>query len=357
MTSILQAERAPVDEAGIEAHLEAMFARHFGLGRSILSLVRRPSAYASSFRMDEIDVRLDDGSELPVIMKDLSADALSTDARRARPRFVDEPCREICAYQRLLSRAPAGTASCYGAISDYDERRHWLFLERVDGLELRHVGAFQAWEAAAAWIGCFHHAFLPTAEGLADSAKLLVYDEHFYWRWMERALRFARPDREASAALMHVARHYGPVVDRLMHLPRTVIHGEFYPSNILIASGMDRRRVCPVDWEMTALAPGLMDLASLSAGWGTKARRALAAAYSRSTPDGRRMTPDDTRDFFVNLACCRLHLAIKMLGWSGDWAPPPQHACDWLAEAVTIFPTCRAGSSSKGEAAGRLLSA
>jgi len=28
------------------------------------------------------------------------------------------------------------------------------------------------------------------------------------------------------------------------------------------------------------------------------------------------------------------HLALQWLGWSADWTPPPEHARDWLVEAL-----------------------
>lgn len=36
------------------------------------------------------------------------------------------------------------------------------------------------------------------------------------------------------------------------------------------------------------------------------------------------------------LACCQLQRAIQWLGWFGDHAPPPEHAHDWLGQAVTL---------------------
>ena len=45
-------------------------------------------------------------------------------------------------------------------------------------------------------------------------------------------------------------------MDRLVRLPRTLIHGELYPSNVIVGRGHHRERVCPVDWEMAALGPG-----------------------------------------------------------------------------------------------------
>jgi thiamine kinase-like enzyme len=135
-----------------------------------------------------------------------------------------------------------------------------------------------------------------------------------------------------------VGRHYAAVVKRLAALPRTLIHGEFYPCNVLIRTDARSVRVCPVDWEMAGSGSGLVDLAALTAGWTDRRQRALARAYLRGVSgqtDAERPLRIPRR-FWVDLDCCRLHLAMKMLGWSDDWMPPPQHAYNWLAEAVRI---------------------
>ncbi|OLE01928.1 MAG: hypothetical protein AUI36_43710 [Cyanobacteria bacterium 13_1_40CM_2_61_4] len=218
-------------------------------------------------------------------------------------------------------------------MTDPPAGRYWLFLERVRGLELRHVGAFSKWEQTARWIGRFHRSFSPArVRQLARQSTVLVYDEDFYWRWLDRARRFARRRLAARRILDRIARSYGSVITRLMHLPRTLIHGEFYPCNVLICADDGAVRVCPVDWEMAALAPGLMDLACLTTGWTARKQGALVRAYAGTALDSD-WNPEHT---LADLDCCRLHLAIKMLGWSADWAPPPQHAHDWLAEAADM---------------------
>jgi hypothetical protein len=34
------------------------------------------------------------------------------------------------------------------------------------------------------------------------------------------------------------------------------------------------------------------------------------------------------------LDAAQLHLSLQWLGWSPDWTPPPEHARDWLADAL-----------------------
>jgi len=313
--------------------------KHFGDRKAIDVLRRQLCPYTSSFRLDELDVQFKDGSQMRLVLKDLSRDAMVEDARRVRPEFLYEPRREINAYRWVLPYAPQGTAAWYGAVTDGAAGRYWLFLEQVDGYQLTQVGNFGTWERTAAWIARFHCSFSPHwARQLAERSGALVYDEDFYWQWLRRAQRFANPNPEARGIIERIARQYAPVVKQLAGLQRTLIHGELYACNVLIGRQQDRERICPVDWEMSALGPGLIDLAALSAGWAEPKQQALARAYYSATHHGPHVDGDayPPPEFLTALDCCRLHLAMRMLGWSDDWAPPREHAKDWLAEADRI---------------------
>jgi hypothetical protein len=316
--------------------LEERLAHIFGATR-IREIRRRPCPYTSSFQIDELDVRFHDGSSVPLLLKDLSRQGMLETARRARPEFLYRPDREINAYRWILPHAPSGTAVWYGAGTAPSAGQFWLFLERVAGLQLSQVGAFSVWKQAAAWIARFHRSFAAAqAHRLVQSANLLVYDEAFYWRWLHRAQTFAARESQRRRSIDRIARSYPAIVTRLTRLPRTIIHGELYACNVLVAGAQPRVRICPVDWEMAALGPNLIDLASLIAGWAERQQRALALAYLRATRPGSSGRTRVTKEFQVDLDCCRLHLAIRMLGWSDNWTPPRQHARNWLAEAVRI---------------------
>src|SRR4051812_5492873 len=79
--------------------LEDRLTHHFGKRRAIVKMARRLCPYTSSFRIEELDVSLDDGTELSLVLKDLSREAMLHEARRARPRFLHQPSREIQAYR------------------------------------------------------------------------------------------------------------------------------------------------------------------------------------------------------------------------------------------------------------------
>jgi Ser/Thr protein kinase RdoA (MazF antagonist) len=306
--------------------LERALTTHPEIGRQIR---RRLSTYRTSFPLEELDLALEDGAELHLIFKDLAWSALDEDARLAKPKFLHDPRREPAVYASVLSPRALGPRY-YGSDIDPQAERYWLFVERVDGRELYQVGEIELWRATATWLAEMHGALAAAAEREAERAHLIDYDEAYYRRWLARAREFAAADRERARTLDWLAGRYDAAIEALLALPRTVIHGELYASNVLLGGDRKAPRVCPVDWEMAALGPGLVDLAALvSGGWGEEEREAIVDAY-RSVAEVPAFSDEQ-------LALCRLHLAIQWLGWaSPQWTPPQGQRHDWLAEAVVL---------------------
>jgi len=295
------------------------------LGARVLTLERRPSEYRSSFGLEELDVQLEDGRRLELMFKDLARGALHPRARDVKPEFVYDPLREIEVYRDVLDDARLGTPRFYGAVPE----RGWLFVERVAGFELYQVSERETWEHVARWLARMHERLAPLG-GRAPRA--ILYDAGWYRRWATRAPRIMAEEgrRDAAAVLERVISDYDSVIDRLLALPATLVHGEFYASNVLVDDRRAPRRVTPVDWEQAGIGPGLVDLAALTGGgWSDEDRRRIAAAYREASADG---LDDDT--FACGLEACRLHLALQWLGWSEGWLPPAEHRQDWLAEAA-----------------------
>lgn len=294
---------------------------------------RRPSDYATSFPLEELELTLADGACLHLAFKRLDWAALGDEAKLAKPRFLHDPSREPAVYGSVLASAPPGPPRHYGSAVDPEVDRHWLFVEWVDGRELFQVGERALWEAVAGWLATMHLRLGDELDRHLARGHLLEYDRAHCSRWMERALSFARaPGQPQSRArsLEWLAARYEPAVDELVAMPRTVIHGEFYASNVLVAGGAPDPRICPVDWELAAAAPGLIDLAALvSGGWSEEDREAIVAAY-RSVVG---LAAFSARQ----LDLARLHLAVQWLGWAEpSWSPPEGQRQDWLGEALAL---------------------
>ena len=326
---------AAVMDEHLAAQLEDVLAAHFGTRRRVRDVARRPSAWRSSFVIDEIDVELDDGTTVGLIAKATDREALSSDARRAKPSFLWDEEREHATYESILSPLGIGSPQYFGSYVNAAGIKY-LLLERLAGVPLWQCGELEAWRAAARWLARMHVRVgveAVTASGAA--AHLLRYDRGFYDSWAQRASRFHEGSPRWSSAL--VDRH-ARVVDWLLGESPAFIHGEFYSANILV----DRRdgdvvfTVRPVDWEMAALGPPLVDLACLVAGrWSDDQRADMADTYYLEV--GAQAGDVPPRDHYLKtLDCCLFHLAITNLGWSDAWTPPPDHAHDWLGDALRL---------------------
>jgi hypothetical protein len=337
----IQMSHMPAEE--LKPILESLLTYHFGKTQQILQLECQPSDYRTSFPIEVIKLSLHDVGKLEIILKKLGWDQLAEGARRVKPKFLHDPLREIEVYHSLLGRYSLGTAICYGSVVKPDQGRYWLFLEKVSGLELYQIGDLATWKEVACWLARMHLRF--AAELCHPSRSfvthLLRYDQSFYEQWMTRALTFARTKQSHNSVagysdLTWLARRYAKVIERLTSLPSTIIHGEFYASNILVDNAAGSLRVCPVDWEMAAVGPGLVDLAALIAGkWTDEEREEIAFSYYTEIVK-KSEAVSSREDFFTALQYCRLHLAIQWLGWANKWTPPPEHSQNWLEEAARL---------------------
>jgi hypothetical protein len=305
-------------------------------GHQVLELARQPYRYATSAPLEEVRALMDDGAEMVLILKDLSRDRLLGDARATKPTFLHQPGREVETYRRILVPAGIG-ARCFAAVAEPDPLRHWLLLEKVPGVELWQVGELSVWEKVARWLGGFHARFAGRIDELRDANPyLLEHSESWFRSWCERARAAlaGSTDRRAST-LQGALDRYDEAIAPLAALPRTFVHGELYPSNVLVVRDEQPLRVCPVDWEMAAIGSGLIDVAALVGGWDPPEQGSLVAAYLSGLPEGDAASPP-SETLSADLARCRLHLALQWLGWSPDWRPPPEHAHDWIGEALTL---------------------
>lgn len=319
-----------IDTAALTDLIRSIAARPPKADVRVTELRRQPATYYSSFSMEELDARLSDGRRLALVLKDLGPRGLLRDARRVKPRFLYDPMREIETYRQILEPYRVGAPAYFGCHVD-EERQHYLLLvERAEGRPLWQEGDLSAWCEAARWLADMHVRLAVPAESLCTPARLIRYDEAYFCRWAERTANNAR----GAPAVGKLIALYPRLIERLASSPCTFIHGEFHASNVIVESSALGLRVRPVDWEMAAIGPGLMDLADLTAGkWTEQQRGAIVDAYRSATQEaGGRLS--DTFD--EDLDYCRLHRAVQWLGWADEWAPPREHAQDWLAEALRL---------------------
>jgi hypothetical protein len=247
------------------------------------TLERRPFPYATTCPLTELTVGYPDGGSQRLLLKSLRP-------QRPRPGGY-HPEREGLVYADVLAGTGYGPA-LIGAGAD------WILIELVDGTELWQIGDVEAWAAVGGWLGDFHRCFAARREVLARLLPVLDLRQH----WPHNLTGF-------DLAACH------EMVAPLTDLPRTLVHGEFYPSNVLVSGD----RVIPVDWETAGLGPGVLDLAALVTGWDDASVARIVRAHGGVAA--------------IDVDRARLALALRWLGAEQEWQPPAEHRHDWLAEA------------------------
>jgi thiamine kinase-like enzyme len=108
-------------------------------------------------------------------------------------------------------------------------------------------------------------------------------------------------------------------VELLVSAPRTVVHGEFTPKNVVWADD----RPHPVDWEEAAVGAGEIDIACLTDEWEEDLVEPAIAAYLESRwPDG------PPHDFSLTLRAARVYWLMRWLGESED--ADEEEDIDWV---------------------------
>lgn len=331
--------RASDDEA-VRAGLEAALGGTPDGPRSVAILSRRPFAYESSFAIDELCVRTGDGEKLALLVKDVGGAGLSRLAATAKPRSTIDPGREIAVYRDLLAAAGLSTPRFFGACVDAEAGRWWLFLERIGGEVLSDVGEISVWQEAAAWAARLGPAVRAERATALDGV-LLDRDAAWHGHWIEAAAAAPADSASDGAGVAELSarlrRNRSALVERLESLPRAFLHGELYPSNVVVERGQGGAvRIAPVDWELAGSGPYALDLAALISGWGREEQLSICRAFHGAL-GAAGGAPTGFEELVEATTLCRLSLALQWIGWAPGWRAPAAHRHDWRGEASELL--------------------
>lgn len=328
----------------VEALLQVMLSRGLGTARRIRAVEHRSSSTRSSFTLEEVDVIVDEGELVRLVLKILGSPGLQASAAMAKPLFLHDPLREIELYRHVFADRPElGVPALHSTVVEPEHDRYWMLLERVAGSELSGAAEVEVWLAAARWLAGMHAELGPLVDypSTPGITRLLRYDRDFLRMWVTRAQSIVRAQdsvlpAELRMGMNRLAGRYEGVVQRLLEMPRTVIHGEFHPANIVVRQEGGTARVCALDWEMAGIGPHLLDLAALLAGVAEdERRREIAVAYRQALPRAIRDLRSEA-EFLGDLAFCRLHMAVQWLGEAPHGAPPAYRVEDWLTKVLRL---------------------
>lgn len=269
-------------------------------------LARKPNPYGSTFPTEIVRCRLGrDRTTLSLFVKYGTKKFDSVHRHRGNVSY------ESKVYREVLHPLQASTPAFYGVYHDKIGQIPWLVLEYLPrGTPASWSKDPRAMIRSAQWIGKFHAA----SEKLLPSPRprfLRRYDADYYKGWAKRTKQLFSP----FAGLQWIPAlcdEFESLIPRLVEAPQTIIHGEYFGSNIIYQNGMSR----PADWQSTAIAPGEIDLASLTHSWPTKVVRSCEQEYRRSRwPSG---TPNG---FEKTLQVARFYMNLRWLGDTTLMAP------------------------------------
>ena len=275
--------------------------------RPVRVLKRKPPRFMSTFPNEIVTCLLPDGRRRRVFIKYESDHSHNAFGHRGGVAY------EAQVYQRLLNTMPEFHPKCLGAHHDPRACGTWLILEfvyravHVTDLSYHHSDAQAcARLKATRWLAEFQAALEPSIHDPALSF-LTRYDAENYRGSANRTFEFAAPLRSQFPWLTTLENCGDAWFAPLMSAPPTLIHGEFYAKTVLVRED----KLFVTDWESAAVAPGEIDLATLSEGkhWRAPIARRCEREYQRVRwPDG---TP---ADFKRRLDAARLYLHFRWLG-------------------------------------------
>jgi len=215
---------------------------------------------------------------------------------------------EADVYAHVLRPLGVSAPALLGIHRHAAQDETWLLLEYLDQAVSVNKDPSLMPEAAA-WAGRLHAL---SERRLDDPAYRFLpqYDRAYYRGWVDRVRRYAKRHDLGGRWLNAVCLEFENTIADLLNAPRAVIHGEYYPANILL----HRQKVRPVDWETAAVACGEIDVACLTEGWSAALSRECEYAYRDA-----RWPAGAPRGFQRRLRAARFYMLFRWAGERTAW--------------------------------------
>jgi Phosphotransferase enzyme family len=262
---------------------------------SITILERESSAYVSTSFNEIVTCRLSDGSVRRLLLKRGVTHAALSFGHHGGVPYESE------VYRSVLEPLNTSVPRFHSSYVDTETGETVLLIDYVENAMRLSKADRRFLYQAAGWIGTFHKLGESRALKLRDT--VTYYDASYYAGWMQRALDFWAADD--SFFLAELRGKWDALARELLASPPTVIHGEYYPKNILVHGSV----ISPIDWETAAIAAGEIDLACLTECWSIEDKERCIQAYVRARwPEG---TP---AGFPRRLTIAEMYLQLRWIG-------------------------------------------
>lgn len=326
MTPRLSRSGAP-PAADLGTGLETAVRRAAGPGAEVLGVHRTPSPYATVFPAEVVTVELAAGEHISIFVKHLGEEQQGHPDKRVRDR-------EVRVYGELLAGRGLPVPRFLGSCRDDATGRRELFLEYVDGWNLKYRD-LRHWHTAARRLAQLHLAFAPQGDWLLERDFLLRLDRDYLLAWAGRAVAaVSLLSAELASRLRRTVDDLDAAVDLLVEQPPTLVHNDLAPKNVIADVSVRLGRTCIVDWEMAGVGCGLIDLAHLTYGLPPREVERMFELYGEElTGTGSMPSGEEGLRLF---AACGLHGALYRLAHAEAWRLPLERVEEWIAESEEL---------------------
>lgn len=302
-------------------------ARAVGSDERVTAVRRRANVFSTLFPTEVLELDLSSGRTMAVFVKRLE---------EAQPGHPDKQRRdrEALLYQSLLAEAGLPVAGCLGVGRDARSGIAELYLEYLDGYDLRYHGLEQ-WYVAVARLAELHRHFAERPELLRSRDFLLELDGRYFEAWAERAVaEVAQLYPAPGAKLARVVERLETATTLLAARPITLVHNDLSPKNVVAVPGDQSARVAFVDWELAGVGCGVLDVAHLAYGLDADAHARLCDAYWLAL-EGSPLAIADRRDRAELLAACELHKTLYRLAHAKVLGSDEVTVRSWVEDAAS----------------------
>lgn len=291
----------------------------------IVEARREPSPWATVFPADVLSVTLSNGETRAFFVKCMGEEEADHPDKTVRDR-------ELQVYEQLLGADGLPVPSYYGSRWNTQTRRREIFLEYVDGWNLKYHG-LEVWFEAAAQLGRLHAHFAKRVRSLLDCDALLRFDASYFHVWAERARDVVvGRSRQLARSIDDVRRAHNGAIRIMASQPVTLVHNDLSPKNVIAIPGDTSTRIYVVDWELGGIGCGFLDLVHLRYGLGHADGERMLNTYCRELVDTP-LLPRPASALASIVAACELHKCLYRLARADAWQMATEKVADWLREA------------------------
>ena len=284
------------------------------LSEKLIEIIsRKTSDYTSTFPIEIVTCQLNDGQIIKLFCKYLGGMGPNNFGHKGGVEY------ESKVYNKVLKDVSLPKPKYYGTCYFPNNDETLLVLEYLEGSDRLHLTVSpETWlKEAGLWIAHFHN-FKQTN----IPSFLKVYNKAYYTHWAKRVQNLVNKSNSDYGWIINLCNSFMKNIDILLDNPQSIIHGEYYPKNIIIQNNT----IYPIDWESTAVATGEIDLASLIEGWDENTIEQVKEIYlSARWPEGK----FSKKKFDQRLLMSQLYFCFRWLGEELDLE-------SWIQNPVTL---------------------